>query len=31
MDREGKLFTPEECKVEWEEYKKQSNIYGDDL
>jgi len=31
MDREGKLFTPEECKVEWEEYKKKSNIYGDDL
>jgi len=31
MDRDGKLFTPEECKVEWEEYKKQSNIYGDDL
>ena len=31
MDREGKLFTPEECKVEWEEYKKESNIYEGDI
>ena len=31
MDREGKLFTPEECVVEWEEYKKTSNIYEGDL
>ena len=31
MDREGKLFTPEECRVEWEEYKKTSNIYDGDL
>lgn len=31
MDRDGKLFTPEECKVEWEEYKKTSNIYEGDL
>jgi len=31
MDREGKLFTPQECVVEWEEYKKESNIYEDDL
>jgi len=31
MDREGNLFTPEECVVEWEEYKKESNIYGGDL
>ena len=31
MDREGKLFTPDECRVEWEEYKKESNIYEDDL
>ena len=31
MDREGKLFTPDECKVEWEEYKKTSNIYDGDL
>lgn len=31
MDRDGKLFTPEECKVEWKEYKKTSNIYGDDV
>lgn len=31
MNREGKLFTPQECVVEWEEYKKESNIYEDDL
>ena len=31
MDREGNLFTPEECRVEWEEYKKTSNIYEGDL
>lgn len=31
MDRDGRLFTPEECKVEWEEYKKTSNIYEGDL
>lgn len=31
QDREGKLFTPDECRVEWEEYKKISNLYGDDL
>jgi hypothetical protein len=31
MDRDGKLFTPEECVVEWEEYKKTSNIYEGDL
>jgi hypothetical protein len=31
MDRDGKLFTPEECEVEWEEYKKTTNIYEGDL
>lgn len=31
MDRDGKLFTPEECVIEWEEYKKTSNIYEGDL
>ncbi len=31
MDREGKLFTPDECRVEWDEYKKKSNIYNGDL
>jgi len=31
MDREGSLSTPEECKLEFEEYKKSSKIYGDDL
>lgn len=32
MDRQGKLFTPDECRVEWENYKKETNIYeGDDL
>lgn len=31
MDREGKLFTPDECRVEWEQYKITSNIYGGDL
>ena len=31
MDRSGKLFTPDECRVEWEEYKKTSNIYEGDL
>ena len=31
MDREGNLFTPDECRVEWEEYKKTSNIYDRDL
>ena len=31
MDREGNLFTPEECVVEWEEYKKESNIYEGDI
>jgi hypothetical protein len=31
MDRDGKLFTPDECRVEWEEYKKTSNIYDGDL
>ena len=31
MDREGKLFTPDECRVEWEEYKKVSNIYRDEI
>ena len=31
MDREGKLFTPDECRVEWEEYKESSNIYDGDL
>jgi len=30
MDREGKLFTPDECRVEWDEYKKKSNIYDGD-
>ena len=30
MDREGNLFTPDECRVEWEEYKKTSNIYQGD-
>ena len=31
MDREGKLFTPNECRVEWEQYKESSNIYNNDL
>ena len=32
MDRDGNLFTPDECRVEWEDYKKESNLYdGDDL
>ena len=31
MDRQGKLFTPDECRVEWEEYKVTSNIYEGDL
>jgi len=31
MDRSGNLFTPEQCRVEWEEYKKTSNIYKGDL
>ena len=31
MDRSGNLFTPDECRVEWEEYKKTSNIYEGDL
>jgi len=31
MDRDGKLFTSEECVIEWEEYKKTSNIYDGDL
>lgn len=31
MDSEGNLFTPDECRVEWEEYKKTSNIYEGDL
>ena len=31
QDRQGNLFTPEQCRVEWEEYKKTSNIYGGDL
>ena len=31
MDREGKLFTPDECRVEWEQYKESSNIYNGDL
>ena len=31
MDRDGKLFTPEECVIEWEEYKNTSNIYDGDL
>jgi len=31
MDREGNLFTPDECRVEWEKYKKKSNIYDGDL
>jgi hypothetical protein len=31
MDREGNLFTPNECGVEWEEYKKTSDIYEEDL
>ena len=30
MDREGKLFTPDECRVEWDEYRKTSNIYNGD-
>ena len=25
------LFTPDECRVEWEEYKKTTNIYEGDL
>jgi hypothetical protein len=31
MDREGNLFTPDQCKVEWEEYKIISDIYQGDL
>jgi len=31
MDRDGNLFTPDECKREWEEYKLVSNIYKGDL
>ena len=31
MDRDGKLFTPDECRVEWEQYKESSNIYNGDL
>jgi hypothetical protein len=31
MDREGNLFTPEQCMLEWEEYKKTSNIYMNDF
>lgn len=32
MDRQGKLFTPDECRVEWKQYKKTTNIYeGEDL
>jgi len=31
MDRQGKLFTPDECRVEWEEYKITSNIYEGDV
>lgn len=31
IDRDGNLFTPEECVVEWEEYKTKSNIYENDL
>jgi len=31
MDRTGKLFTPDECRDEWEEYKKLSKIYESDI
>lgn len=31
MDRNGDTFTPEECRVEWEKYKKSTNIYEGDL
>lgn len=31
QDRDGNLFTPEECVVEWDEYKRTNNFYGDDL
>lgn len=31
MDREGNLFTPKQCRVEWEEYKIVSDIYQGDL
>lgn len=31
MDRLGRLFTPEECVIEWEEYKRTTNIYEGDL
>ena len=31
MDREGKLFTPDECRVEWEQFKESTNIYNGDL
>ena len=31
MDREGNLFTVDECKEEWEKYKKETNLYGDDV
>ena len=31
MDREGNLFTPDECRLEWEEYKQRTNIYRDEV
>lgn len=31
MDRDGKLFTPDQCREEWEEYKKVSKIYEEDV
>ena len=31
MDRDGKLFSVEECKNEWEEYKINTDIYEGDL
>ena len=31
MDRDGKLFTVDECKEEWDNYKINTNIYKEDL
>ena len=31
QDRDGNLFTPNECRKEWEEYKKVSKIYENDF
>ena len=31
MDKSGELFSVDECKTEWEEYKINTNIYEGDL